>query len=94
LNEKAPDLSHEANIKSFTYTSPTILPNRMLYAANLCHEKRIGLLEHGYRDSPLEEMAYSHQSRFETGKIYDVEHAVHEEMQYYDNLLGKYNVFK
>ena len=53
----------------------------------------LGLLEHGYRRSPLEVMAYSHQSMFEAGEVYDVEQVIMKEMQHYVGSLRKYNIF-
>lgn len=50
-----------------------IEPFLLLYA--------LGLLQHGYENSPLEAMAYNHQRRFETSaEPYDVETAVRREV--------------
>jgi hypothetical protein len=41
-----------------------------------------GLEKHGYRDSPLEVMAYDHEARFNSNaEPYSVEAAVHEQLQ-------------
>lgn len=40
-----------------------------------------GLVEAGYRDSPLEAMAYDAQARFEAGETFDAEHHVGVELR-------------
>lgn len=40
-----------------------------------------GLIEAGYRQSPLETMAYDAQARFEAGEIFDAEHDVGVEVR-------------
>lgn len=40
-----------------------------------------GLIEAGYRDSPLEEMAYAAQARFEAGESFDAERYVGVELR-------------
>jgi hypothetical protein len=51
----------------------------------------LGLLEYGYRHSPLEVMAYNHENRSRTGVIYDVESAIAKEMTFFDKLLTDKN---
>jgi hypothetical protein len=51
----------------------------------------LGLLEYGYRHSPLEVMAYNHENRFRTGVIYDVESTIAKEMTFFDKLLTDKN---
>ena len=46
-----------------------------------------GLLNFGYRNSPIENMAYNHQDKFEAGDQYNAEKEVIKEMSFFDNLV-------
>lgn len=54
---------------------------RLLGTENFSLTYAAGLLEAGYRDSPLEVMAYSAEDRFQAGEIFDAERHVGVELR-------------
>lgn len=48
-----------------------------------------GLLTHGYRNSPLEEMAYDLEKRFISGEVFDAIKIVNEQMRPIEAMVGE-----